>query len=413
MTFAPIQELLEELQAGRPIVLVDDPNRDNEGDLSFAAQIATPEHDTLLSREACVLICLALDPAICDRLQLPPMVADNTSRYGTAFTVSVGAASGVSTGISAKDRARTVQVAVDPQAKPEDLTRPGHVFPLRAREGGVLVRAGHTEAIVDLCRLAGLQPAGVICEVIKPDGEMARVPELIAFCQQRGFKLGCIADLVEYRRRRERLIERVAVARMPTVHGDFDCHTYRSVVDGRTHMALTVGIPRVGDNGRFPPIEEPVLVRVHSQCLTGDAFGSLRCDCGPQLQSAMQRVQEAGRGVVLYISQEGRGIGLANKLKAYALQDTGMDTVEANVHLGFRPDEREFGTGAQILHDLGVRRLQLLTNNPKKLSGLQGYGLEVVAQVPLVVAPNQHNHKYLQTKREKMGHLFEAPRPPS
>jgi 3,4-dihydroxy 2-butanone 4-phosphate synthase/GTP cyclohydrolase II len=413
MTFAPIQELLEELQAGRPIVLVDDPNRENEGDLCFAAQFATPELVTLLSREACGLICLALDPAICDRLQLPPMVADNKSRYGTAFTVSVGAASGVTTGISAKDRARTVQVAVDPQARPEDLTRPGHVFPLRAREGGVLVRAGHTEAIVDLCRLAGLQPAGVICEVIKPDGEMARVPELIAFCQQRGFKLGCIADLVEYRRRRERLIERVAVARMPTVHGDFDCHTYRSVVDGRTHMALTVGIPRVGDNGRFPPIEEPVLVRVHSQCLTGDAFGSLRCDCGPQLQLAMQRVQEAGRGVVLYISQEGRGIGLANKLKAYALQDTGMDTVEANVHLGFRPDEREFGTGAQILHDLGVRRLQLLTNNPKKLSGLQGYGLEVVAQVPLVVAPNQHNQKYLQTKREKMGHLFEAPRPPS
>jgi 3,4-dihydroxy 2-butanone 4-phosphate synthase/GTP cyclohydrolase II len=413
MTFAPISELLEELKAGRPIVLVDDPNRENEGDLCFAAQFASQELITLLSREACGLICLALDAGICDRLQLSPMVADNKSRYGTAFTVSVGAASGVTTGISAKDRARTVQVAVDPQSQPEDLTRPGHVFPLRAREGGVLVRAGHTEAIVDLCRLAGLQPAGVICEVIKPDGEMARVPELIAFCQKHGFKLGCIADLVEYRRRRERLIERVAVARMPTVHGDFDCHTYRSVVDGRTHMALTVGIPRVGDNGRFPPIEEPVLVRVHSQCLTGDAFGSLRCDCGPQLQLAMQRVQEAGRGVVLYISQEGRGIGLANKLKAYALQDSGMDTVEANVHLGFRPDEREFGTGAQILHDLGVRQLRVLTNNPKKLSGLQGYGLEVVAQVPLVVAPNQHNQKYLQTKRDKMGHLFDAPRPPS
>lgn len=267
MTFAPISELLDELKAGRPIVLVDDPNRENEGDLCFAAQFASQELITLLSREACGLICLALDAGICDRLQLSPMVADNKSRYGTAFTVSVGAASGVTTGISAKDRARTVQVAVDPQSQPEDLTRPGHVFPLRAREGGVLVRAGHTEAIVDLCRLAGLQPAGVICEVIKPDGEMARVPELIAFCQKHGFKLGCIADLVEYRRRRERLIERVAVARMPTVHGDFDCHTYRSVVDGRTHMALTVGIPRVGDNGRFPPIEEPVLVRVHSQCL--------------------------------------------------------------------------------------------------------------------------------------------------
>lgn len=409
MTFAPIPELLDELRAGRPVVLVDDPNRENEGDLCFAAQFASQELIALLSREARGLICLALDAGICDRLQLPPMVADNTSRYGTAFTVSVGAATGVTTGISAKDRARTVQVAVDAQSKPEDLTRPGHVFPLRAREGGVLVRAGHTEAIVDLCRLAGLQPAGVICEVVKPDGEMARVPELIAFCQQRGFKLGCIADLVEYRRRRERLIERVAVARMPTVHGDFDCHTYRSVVDGRTHMALTVGIARVGETGRFPPLEEPVLVRVHSQCLTGDAFGSLRCDCGPQLQSAMQQVQAAGRGVVLYISQEGRGIGLANKLKAYALQDGGMDTVEANVHLGFRPDEREFGTGAQILHDLGVRRLQLLTNNPKKLAGLQGYGLEVVAQVPLVVSPNPHNEKYLETKRDKMGHLLAKP----
>jgi 3,4-dihydroxy 2-butanone 4-phosphate synthase / GTP cyclohydrolase II len=406
MTFAPIPELLEELKAGRPIVLVDDPSRENEGDLCFAAQFASPELITLLSREACGLICLALDPAICEQLQLPMMVAENKSRYGTAFTVSVGASHGVTTGISAKDRARTVQVAVSPDARPEDLSRPGHVFPLRAREGGVLVRAGHTEAIVDLCRLAGLRPAGVICEVIKPDGEMARVPELIEFCQRRGFKLGCIADLVEYRRRRERLIERIAVARMPTAHGEFDCHTYHSLVDGRTHMALCVGIPRVGDSGRFPPIEEPVLVRVHSQCLTGDAFGSLRCDCGPQLQLAMQRVQAEGRGIVLYISQEGRGIGLANKLRAYALQDGGMDTVEANTHLGFRPDEREFGTGAQILHDLGARRLRVLTNNPKKLAGLQGYGLEVAGQVPLVVEPNQHNQKYLEAKRDKLGHLL-------
>jgi 3,4-dihydroxy 2-butanone 4-phosphate synthase/GTP cyclohydrolase II len=337
------------------------------------------------------------------------MVADNKSRYGTAFTVSIGASKGVTTGISSKDRARTVLAAVDPAAKPDDLTRPGHIFPLRAREGGVLVRAGHTEAIVDLCRLAGLRPAGVICEVMRPDGEMARVPELIEFCRQRGFKLGCIADLVEYRRRRERLIERVAIAKMPTEHGDFDCHTYHSLVDGRTHMALTVGIPRPTEGGRFPPIEEPVLVRVHSQCLTGDAFGSLRCDCGPQLQLAMRRVQEAGRGIVLYISQEGRGIGLANKLRAYALQDGGMDTVEANVHLGFRPDEREFGTGAQILHDLGVRRLRLLSNNPKKLAGLQGYGLEIAEQVPLVVEPNQHNQRYLETKRDKMGHLLAKP----
>jgi 3,4-dihydroxy 2-butanone 4-phosphate synthase/GTP cyclohydrolase II len=406
MTFAPIPELLDELKAGRPVVLVDDPSRENEGDLCFAAQFATPELIALMMRECCGLICLALDGAICDQLQLPPMVAENKSRYGTAFTVTIGATRGTTTGISASDRARTVQAAAAVDARPEDLTRPGHIHPLRAREGGVLVRAGHTEAVVDLCRLAGLRPAGVICEVTKPDGEMARLPELITFCQQRGFKLGCIADLVEYRRRRERLIERVAVARLPTPHGEFDCHTYHSLVDGRTHMALTVGIPRAGDNGRFPPIEEPMLVRVHSQCLTGDAFGSLRCDCGPQLQLAMQRVQQEGRGVVLYISQEGRGIGLANKLKAYALQDGGMDTVEANVHLGFRPDEREFGTGAQILHDLGVRRLRVLTNNPRKLAGLQGYGLEVVAQVPLVVVPNQHNQKYLETKRDKLGHLL-------
>lgn len=409
MTFATIPELLAELQAGRPVVLVDDPARENEGDLCFAAQFASPELITLLSREACGLICLALDNNICDQLQLPPMVADNKSRYGTAFTVSIGASQGVTTGISSKDRARTIQAAVDPNAKPDELTRPGHIFPLRAREGGVLVRAGHTEAIVDLCRLAGLRPAGVICEVIRPDGEMARLPELTEFCRQKGFRIGCIADLVEYRRRRERLIERVAIARMPTQYGDFDCHTYHSQIDGRIHMALTVGFPRPGEGGRFPPIEEPVLVRVHSQCLTGDAFGSLRCDCGPQLQVAMQRVQEAGRGLVLYISQEGRGIGLANKLRAYALQDGGMDTVEANVHLGFRPDEREFGTGAQILHDLGVRRLRLLSNNPKKLAGLQGYGLEIAEQVPLIVDPNIHNQKYLDTKRDKLGHLLTKP----
>jgi 3,4-dihydroxy 2-butanone 4-phosphate synthase/GTP cyclohydrolase II len=409
MTFSPIPELLEELKAGRPIVLVDDPARENEGDLCFAAEFASPQLIALMMRECCGMICLALEGAICDQLQLQPMVAENTSRYGTAFTVSIGATHGTTTGISASDRAQTVQVAVAPGAKPEDLTRPGHISPLRARDGGVLVRAGHTEAIVDLCRLAGLRPAGVICEVTKPDGELARVPELTTFCEKHGIKLGCIADLVEYRRRRERLIERVAVANLPTQHGNFDCHTYRSLVDGRTHVALTVGIDRVGNSGRFPPIEEPVLVRVHSQCLTGDAFGSLRCDCGPQLQFAMQRVQAEGRGIVLYISQEGRGIGLANKLRAYALQDGGMDTVEANVHLGFRPDEREFGTGAQILHDLGVRRLRVLSNNPKKLAGLQGYGLEISEQVPLLVTPNSHNQKYLDTKRDKLGHLLKHP----
>ena len=407
MTFVPIPELLEELQAGRPIVLVDDPDRENEGDLCFAAQFATPELVNQMIRDARGLVCLALDPAICDQLQLSMQVQENKSRFGTAFTVSIEAAQGVSTGISAKDRARTILAATNPDAKPHDLARPGHIFPLRAREGGVLVRTGQTEGIVDLCRLAGLRPAGVICEIIKDDGEMARVPDLEVFCQQHGVKMGCIADLVEYRRRRERLIERVAVAKMPTEFGPFDCHTYHSLVDGRTHMALTVGIDRVPDKGRFPPIEAPVLVRVHSQCLTGDVFGSLRCDCGPQLREAMRRVQAEGRGVILYISQEGRGIGLANKLRAYALQDAGMDTVEANTHLGFRPDEREFGTGAQILHDLGVRQLQILTNNPKKLTGLQGYGLEITEQVPLLVSPNPHNQKYLDTKRDKMGHLLD------
>lgn len=405
-TFAPISELLDELRAGRPIVLVDDPDRENEGDLCFAAEFASPELVAQMSREACGLVCLALDSKICDRLGLPMMVAQNGSRFGTAFTVSIEATEGVTTGISAKDRAKTILAAVNPDAKPSDLASPGHIFPLRAMEGGTLVRTGQTEGIVDLCRLAGLTPAGVICEVTKPDGEMARVPDLAVFATERNIKMGCIADLVEYRRRRERMIERVAVAKMPTSFGDFDCHTYHSRVDNRTHMALTVGIDRVGDGERFAPIEEDVLIRVHSQCLTGDAFASLRCDCGDQLHTAMERVQQEGRGVVLYISQEGRGIGLANKLRAYALQDDGMDTVEANVHLGFRPDEREFGTGAQILHDLGLRRLRVLTNNPKKLAGLEGYGLELVAQEELRIDSNQHNQKYLDTKRDKMGHML-------
>jgi 3,4-dihydroxy 2-butanone 4-phosphate synthase/GTP cyclohydrolase II len=413
MTFAPILEILEELRAGRPIVLVDDPDRENEGDLCFAAEFATPELVNLMIKECRGWVCLAMDGELCDQLGLQMQVQDNQSRFGTAFTVTIEAREGVTTGISAKDRCTTILAAVKPGATPRDLVRPGHIAPLRARDGGVLVRTGQTEGMVDLCRLAGLRPAGVICEIIKDDGEMARVPDLERFCEQHGVKMASIADLVEYRRRRERLIERVASARMPTRFGYFDSHTYVSKVDGRVHVALTVGIEAPVENGRFPPIEEPVLVRVHSQCLTGDVFGSLRCDCGPQLEMAMQRVQQEGRGVVLYISQEGRGIGLANKLRAYALQDGGMDTVEANVHLGFRPDEREFGTGAQILHDLGIRRLKVLTNNPKKLAGLQGYGIEVVAQETLAVEPNPHNAHYLETKRQKMGHLLdEGGRPP-
>jgi 3,4-dihydroxy 2-butanone 4-phosphate synthase/GTP cyclohydrolase II len=363
----------------------------------------------LMIKECRGWVCLAMSGEMCDQIGLQMQVPENQSRFGTAFTVTIEAREGVTTGISAKDRATTILAAVQPDAKPHDVVRPGHIAPLRARDGGVLVRAGQTEGIVDLCRLAGLRPAGVICEIIKDDGEMARVPDLIGFCERLGVKMGCIADLVEYRRRRERLIERVASAQMPTDYGFFDSHTYVSKVDGRVHVALTVGIDRPSDNGRFPPIEAPVLVRVHSQCLTGDVFGSLRCDCGPQLHEAMRRVQAAGRGVILYISQEGRGIGLANKLRAYALQDGGMDTIEANAHLGFRPDEREFGTGAQILHDLGLRQLKVLTNNPKKLMGLQGYGLEIVGQEPIAIEPNPHNQKYLETKRDKMGHLLSKP----
>jgi len=322
--------------------------------------------------------------------------------------VSIEAREGVTTGISAADRATTILAAVHPDAVPADVVRPGHVFPLRARDGGVLVRAGQTEGIVDLCRLAGLRPAGVICEIMNDDGTMARVPQLETFAEKHAVKMCAIADLVEYRRRRERLIERVAAAQMPTVHGYFDSYTYNSRVDGRTHVALCVGIERPKEEGgRFPPIEEPVLVRVHSQCLTGDAFGSLRCDCGDQLRNAMAQNQEAGRGDLLYISHEGRGIGLDHKMRAYSLQDQGLDTVEANHHLGFKADEREFGTGAQILHDLGLRRLRLLTNNPKKLAGLEGYGLEIEGQVPLRVSPNPHNERYLRTKAEKMGHLLD------
>lgn len=407
MTVAPISEALADLKAGRPVILVDDPSRENEGDLCFAAEHVTPELVNLLAKDARGLICLALEGDICDRLNLVPQTAVNETKMGTAFTITIGARHGVTTGISAADRAATIKAAIRDGAQPADLVRPGHVQPLRARDGGVLVRAGHTEAIVDLCRLAGLRPAGVICEIMRDDGTMARMPDLAAFGAARGIKIATIADLVEYRRRRERLIERVAAAQMPTRYGEFASFTYRSLVDGRVHVALTVGIDRPAEaGGRFPPIEAPVLVRVHSQCLTGDVFGSLRCDCGEQLARAMVAVQAVGQGVVLYISQEGRGIGLAEKMRVYALQDGGLDTVEANQHLGFRPDEREFGTGAQILHDLGVRQLRVLTNNPKKLAGLQGYGIEVVEQVPMVVEPNPHNEKYLRVKRDKMGHLL-------
>ncbi|MHC4078725.1 MAG: bifunctional 3,4-dihydroxy-2-butanone-4-phosphate synthase/GTP cyclohydrolase II [Planctomycetota bacterium] len=409
MTFSSIPEILDELRARRPIILVDDPARENEGDLCFAAEFTTPELINIMAKDARGLICLALEGSICDRLSLPLQTVDNQARHRTAFTVSIEAREGVTTGISAPDRARTIQVAVNPDTEPQELVRPGHVFPLRARQGGVLVRTGHTEGIVDLCHLAGLRSAGVICEIMNEDGTMARLPDLNLFGKHHGYKLCSISDLVEYRRRRERIIERVALARMPTQYGKFDSYTYKSKVDGRTHVALCVGIERPAKKGgRFPPIEEPILVRVHSQCLTGDVFGSLRCDCGEQLRHAMAAVQKAGRGIVLYISQEGRGIGLAHKMRAYALQDAGLDTVEANEELGFKADMREFGTGAQILHDLGARQLRVLTNNPKKLQGLTGYGLSIAEQLPLEIDPNPHNKRYLKTKRDKLGHMLEG-----
>ncbi len=404
---ASIQELIEELQAGRPIVVADDENRENEGDLFLAAEFATAEQVNFLRKEAGGLLCLAMTEERCDELGLPPMVVDNEAPLETGFTVTIEAREGVTTGISAADMARTISVAIDPQTTKRDLVRPGHVFPLRSKDGGVLVRTGHTEAVVDLCRLGDLQPAGLVCEIMNEDGSMARMPELEVYAKKHGLKLGTIADLVEYRRRRERIIERLPVVQMPTEQGYFDLYPYKSIVDDRVHCVLVHGIERLKDeNGRFAPIEEPVLVRVHSECLTGDAFLSQRCDCGPQLHAAMEAVQKVDKGIVLYIRQEGRGIGLEHKLKAYQLQEQGFDTVEANIELGFPADKREYGTGAQILHDLGVRKMRLITNNPKKLSALNGYGLEIVEQVPLHVGHNEHNARYLATKRDKMGHTL-------
>jgi 3,4-dihydroxy 2-butanone 4-phosphate synthase/GTP cyclohydrolase II len=354
------------------------------------------------------MLCLALESEFCDRLQLGPQVSENTSKLTTAFTVTIDARDGITTGISAADRAHSIRTAVKDGCTAAELVRPGHVSPLRARAGGVLVRAGHTEGVVDLCGLAGAKKAGVICETLDEEGGAAQLPELIEFATKHQLPIIAIRDLIEYRRRRERIVERVSSVKLPTRFGPFDLHAYRSQVDQRIHLALGVGIEAPTElTGRFPPIEEPVLVRVHSECLTGDVFGSQRCDCGEQLDLALRRIQKEGRGVLLYIKQEGRGIGLEGKLKAYALQEQGLDTVEANLHLGFRPDMREYGTGAQILHDLGLRRLRLLTNNPKKLSGLAGYGLEVVEQVPVLVQPGPHNKDYLRAKKDKLGHLLE------
>lgn len=409
MPISPIPEILEELRQGRMIILVDDPSRENEGDLAMLAEKVTPEAINFMAREGRGLICLPMAAELCDRLGLEPQVQKNTSRHGTGFTVSIEAREGVTTGISAADRARTIQTAVRPDAKPEDLARPGHVFPLRARKGGVLVRGGQTEGIVDLARLCGATPAGVICEVMNDDGTMARMPDLERFAARHGLKICTIESIIAYRRKHERLVEPIELdVPLPTPYGTFQASLFRSKVDGKEHLALSRGMPGPGLDGPCEAVEQPVFVRVHSECLTGDVFHSLRCDCGAQLHKALEILGSKPHAVLVYMRQEGRGIGLANKLKAYRLQDQGLDTVEANQALGFPADLREYGLGAQILRYLGVRRMRLLTNNPKKIAGIAGYGLEVVDQLPLWTEPNSKNLRYLRAKHEKMGHLLGA-----
>ena len=395
--FATIEQALEEIRRGRMVIVVDDEDRENEGDLTLAAEKVTPEAINFMARFGRGLICLTLTEERCNQLELPLMVETNTSPYGTAFTVSIEARGKISTGISAADRSATVLTAIDPRTRPEDLLRPGHIFPLRARRGGVLKRAGQTEASVDLAKLAGLNPSGVICEVMNDDGSMARVTDLTRFAAEHGLLMVTVADLISYRLRHETLVKEVASPRLPTEYGEFRIHAYRSDVTGDENIALVMG--------EIDP-EEPILVRVHSQCLTGDIFGSARCDCGPQLNQALARIGAEGRGILLYLLQEGRGIGLINKLRAYELQDQGKDTVEANEHLGFRPDQRDYGIGAQILRNLGVRKMRLMTNNPSKYIALDGYGLEIVERMQLEVPPTDNSRDYLRTKREKLGHLL-------
>ncbi len=397
--FDTIEEAIEEIRAGRIVIVVDDEDRENEGDFLMAAEKVTPEAINFMAKHGRGLICMPCIASRLDELDIHPMVTNNTSTHETAFTVSIGAKGKITTGISAYDRAVTIQTVIDPATRPEDISKPGHVFPLRAREGGVLRRAGHTEAAVDLARLAGLYPAGVICEIMNEDGTMARVPQLAEIKKRFGLKMVTIEDLIRYRNRTETLVRRVAEVRMPTAYGEFRAIGYESLVDGRCHLALVKGEVRGREN---------VLVRVHSECLTGDVFSSLRCDCGVQLKLALQMIEEEGEGVFLYIlGHEGRGIGLPHKLRAYMLQEEGMDTVEANLELGFPPDARDYGIGAQILSDLGLTTMRLLTNNPAKRVGLEGYGLKVVERVPLVIEPCEENYAYLKAKREKLDHLLE------
>jgi 3,4-dihydroxy 2-butanone 4-phosphate synthase / GTP cyclohydrolase II len=393
--FATIEEAIEDVRQGKFVVVVDAADRENEGDLTIAAQFATPEAVNFMATHARGLICLCLTEERCDALGLRPMTHNNETPYETAFTISIEAREGVTTGISAADRSRTIQVAIDPTKGSEAVVQPGHVFPLRARPGGVLQRTGQTEAAVDLARLAGLNPAGVVCEIMNEDGTMARVPDLIRYCEKHELKLVTVADLIEYRRRTEKLVERTTSVRLPTSYGEFTAVAFRELLTGKHHIALV--------KGDVDGAEE-VLVRVHSECLTGDVFHSLRCDCGEQLEHALARIGAEDRGVLLYMTQEGRGIGLLNKLKAYELQEKGLDTVEANLELGFPPDLREYGIGSQILADLGLSTIRILTNNPRKITGIEAFGLKVVEQVPIEVSPNHENQRYLEAKRDKLGH---------